>query len=145
MNGSRMKAIKIKGAVRLVTRVFCTCFVMALLFCAARVYSEDLGSDCVASLLNRSIQVNADGTFAIPSVPWFDYSWNVTVPEQNVTISEQNKIILMHFVVQRPEGQAEAVKTEALSLVNLTDPDALAGMTPTEIEALANFVPPSNP
>ncbi len=40
---------------------------MPALQLAAR--AQTIGSNCVATMQNRSVQVNADGTFSIPNIP----------------------------------------------------------------------------
>jgi hypothetical protein len=48
----------------------------------------------------------------------------------------------MHFAVQRPPTDLAGTKAQATSLVNLTDPNALTGMSAAEKAAVANFVIP---
>ena len=53
------------NVVRMFTAVLC----LAMLATVVPSASAQLGSNCTASLLNRTVQVNADGTFAIGNVP----------------------------------------------------------------------------
>jgi hypothetical protein len=46
---------------------------------------------------------------------------------------------LMHFAVQRESTDAAGAAAQAQALVNLTDPNALAGMTPVEKAQVVNF------
>lgn len=61
-------------ALRLAAHRF-PCVLLAVLslvpLCAGRSFGQAsaLGSNCVASIQNRSVQLNADGTFAIPNIP----------------------------------------------------------------------------
>ena len=45
----------------------------------------------------------------------------------------------MHFAVQRDPSDAAGAQTQAQALVNLADPNALAGMTPAEKLQVVNF------
>ena len=60
------------------------------------------------------------------------YAWTVTVqPGQTV--------ILMHFLIQHPNGDLSGTESQAQSLVNLTDPNALVGMSTQEKAEVVNF------
>ncbi len=66
----------------------------------------------------------------------FSYHWNVTVqPGQTV--------ILMHFAVQREPADTAGARAQAESLVNLTDPHALEGMSEAERAQVINFQIPT--
>ena len=60
------------------------------------------------------------------------YRWDVTVPAGKT-------VILMHFGIQRDVTDTNGVQTQAQALVNLTDPDALDGMSATEKSEVVNF------
>ncbi|HEY2945975.1 MAG TPA: hypothetical protein VGN09_26320, partial [Vicinamibacteria bacterium] len=63
-----------------------------------------------------------------------------------VTVPPGGKAILMRFAVRRPAGDIAGAEAAAQSLRNLTDPDALTGLTDEERAAVANFaVPPAQP
>lgn len=62
----------------------------------------------------------------------FTYKWTVTVPANQT-------VILMHFLIQRAPGDVAGATSQAQSLVNLTDPAALAGMTDQEKAEVVNF------
>ena len=64
------------------------------------------------------------------------YRWD------NVSIPAGQTAILMHFGVQRPPSDLTGTKAQAASLVNLTDPNALSGMSAAEKAAVANFIVP---
>ncbi len=64
------------------------------------------------------------------------YRWD------NVSIPAGQTAILMHFAVQRPPSDLTGTKAQAASLVDLTDPNALSGMSAAEKAAVANFVIP---
>jgi hypothetical protein len=48
----------------------------------------------------------------------------------------------MHFGVQRPPSDLAGTKSQAAALVNLTDPNAVSGMSAAQKAAVANFVIP---
>jgi hypothetical protein len=60
------------------------------------------------------------------------YRWNVTIPAGQT-------VILMHFAVQRPIGDTAGAQAQAEALVNLTDSNALVGMSPAERSQVINF------
>jgi hypothetical protein len=60
------------------------------------------------------------------------YIWTVTVPPNQ-------SVILMHFLVQRANRDVIGAESQAQSLVNLTDPNALAGMNAQEKAEVVNF------
>ncbi len=63
------------------------------------------------------------------------YTWNVTVPAGQT-------VILMHFGVQRDVTDDAGAVAQAQALVNLTDPNALTGMSAAEQSEVINFVVP---
>lgn len=66
---------------------------------------------------------------------WYDNTWNLTVaPGQTV--------LLMQFLAQKPHGMTTDATGEAEALVNLQDPDALAGLTEDERAEILNFAVP---
>lgn len=67
-----------------------------------------------------------------------EYQWTVTVPPNG-------KVAIMHFSVVRLPNDTPGVQSQAVSLVNLTDPEALAGMTAAEKAAVKNFIIPAQP
>jgi hypothetical protein len=60
------------------------------------------------------------------------YRWRVTIPAGG-TIS------LMHFAVQRDVADAAGAEAQAQALVNLSDANALAGMSATDKARVVNF------
>jgi hypothetical protein len=67
------------------------------------------------------------------------YGWNVTVPANGT-------VILMHFAVQRGYTDGgTAAGAQAQTLVDLSDPHALDGMSDTERGAVVNFHVPPRP
>jgi hypothetical protein len=60
------------------------------------------------------------------------YRWTVTIPAAG-------SVTLMHFVVQRDATTPMAADAQAQALANLTDPNALAGMTTEEKALVVNF------
>jgi Carboxypeptidase regulatory-like domain/Bacterial TSP3 repeat/Bacterial Ig-like domain (group 2) len=84
----------------------------------------------------------ASSTLAVPTVQFIPGNDNVSYRWDNVTIPAGQTAILMHFAVQRPPTDLVGTKAQATSLVNLTDPNALTGMSAAEKAAVANFVIP---
>ncbi len=60
------------------------------------------------------------------------YRWTVTVPAGE-------SVTLMHFAVQRDPTDTAGAEAQAQALVNLSDPNALAGMTAAERSRVVNF------
>jgi len=60
------------------------------------------------------------------------YRWTVTIPAGA-------SATLMHFVLQRNPTDTAGADAQARALVNLTDPNALAGMTAEEKLRVVNF------
>lgn len=65
------------------------------------------------------------------------YLWN------NVTIAPGQTVIFMHFAVQHDPNDNPGLEAQAAALANLTDPNALFGMTDAEKAAVVNFSIPS--
>jgi hypothetical protein len=63
------------------------------------------------------------------------YSWQASVPAGGT-------VIFMHFAVQRAPTDFMGAETQAIELVNLTDPNALANLSAAERAAIRNFVVP---
>ena len=84
----------------------------------------------------------ASSTLAVPTVQFIPTNDNVFYRWDNITIPAGQTVILMHFAVQRPPSDLTGTKAQAVSLVNLTDPNALTGMSAAEKAAVANFVIP---
>jgi hypothetical protein len=61
------------------------------------------------------------------------YRWD------NITIQPGQTVIFMHFAVQRDPDDLPGVTAQAVALRNLTDPNALTGMTVSEKAAVLNF------
>lgn len=60
------------------------------------------------------------------------YAWTITIPAGGTAT-------LMHFAVQGDPGNLAAAGAKAQSLANLTDPDALAGMSAEDKARVVNF------
>jgi len=65
-----------------------------------------------------------------------EYRWTVTIPPNG-------KVALLHFGVLRDPADAAGAASQAISLVNLTDLDALAGLSAEEKAAIKNFIIPA--
>jgi hypothetical protein len=63
------------------------------------------------------------------------YDWTVTVPANST-------VILMHFALQRAISDAAGAQAAAQALSDLSDPNALAGLTAAEKASIVNFVVP---
>jgi Carboxypeptidase regulatory-like domain/Bacterial TSP3 repeat/Bacterial Ig-like domain (group 2) len=61
------------------------------------------------------------------------YRWD------NITIQPGQTVIFMHFAVQRDPQDVDGVKAQAVNLSNLTDPNALTGMSSSEKAEVLNF------
>jgi hypothetical protein len=81
-------------------------------------------------------------TLAVPALQFIQTNDNIFYRWDNITIAPGQTAILMHFAVQRPPSDLAGTKSQAASLVNLTDPNALTGMSAAEKAAVANFVIP---
>jgi len=81
-------------------------------------------------------------TLAVPAVQFIENNDNIFYRWDNITIPAGQTAVLMHFAVQRPTNDLVGTKSQAASLVNLTDPNALTGMSTAEKAAVANFVIP---
>jgi hypothetical protein len=84
----------------------------------------------------------ASSTLAVPTVQFIPTNDNVFYRWDNITVPAGQTVILMHFGVQRPPSDLTGTKAQAASLVNLTDPNELTGMSAAEKAAVANFVIP---
>jgi hypothetical protein len=65
------------------------------------------------------------------------YQWNT------VTIQPGQTMIFMHFAVQHDPNDNAGLEAQAASLANLSDPNALTGMTDAEKAAVVNFSIPT--
>ena len=79
---------------------------------------------------------------SVPTVQFIPTNDNVFYRWDNITVPAGQTVILMHFAVQRPPSDLTGTKSQAMSLVNLTDPNALTGMSAAEKAAVANFIIP---
>jgi hypothetical protein len=70
-------------------------------------------------------------SFVIGTMP-VSYVWTVTVPA-NQTVT------LMHFLIQWNSQDTNGAAAQASALVNLSDPNALNGISPQEKAQVVNF------
>jgi hypothetical protein len=84
----------------------------------------------------------ASSTLAVPTVQFIQTNDEVFYRWDNISIPAGQTVILMHFGVQRPPSDLVGTKAQAAALVNLTDPNAVSGMTSAEKAAVANFIIP---
>jgi hypothetical protein len=59
-------------------------------------------------------------------------TWRITIPAGQ-------SISLLHFAVQRQPSDTAGAQSQAEALTSLTDPNALAGLTPAELARIVNF------
>jgi hypothetical protein len=83
-----------------------------------------------------------NSTLAVPAVQFIQTNDNIFYRWDNITVPAGQTVVLMHFAVQRPPTDLTGTKSQATRLVNLTDPNALTGMSTAEKAAVANFVIP---
>jgi len=90
---------------------------------------------CVLSdvLQDGKGRVNVTGTHFVDNDNHVLYRWNDLVIPPGLTVS------LMHFAVQRDAADQAGVQAQAEALVNLTDPDALAGLSAADLARILNF------
>jgi hypothetical protein len=69
-------------------------------------------------------------------------NWSWIWSRDQLTLAPGQRVALLRFAVQRPHGQTQEVQTQVEALRGLTDPDALAGLTPAERALILNFVVP---
>jgi hypothetical protein len=81
-------------------------------------------------------------TLARPVTQFIQTNDNVFYRWDNITIPAGQMVIVMHFAVQRAPSDLTGTKAQAGSLVNLSDPHVLDGMSAAEKTAVANFVIP---
>jgi hypothetical protein len=74
-----------------------------------------------------------------PSAVEFQPFVGISFYQYTVTVPAGGEVTLMHFSVQRTPGDLPGVREQAEELVNLTDPNALAGMTAAEKARVINF------
>jgi hypothetical protein len=65
---------------------------------------------------------------------------------QTLTIPANSSVALLHYVILRMPADVGVVTAQATALMSLTDPDALASLTPEDIAMIINFhIPVINP
>ncbi|HKD13908.1 MAG TPA: hypothetical protein VKE71_05110, partial [Candidatus Angelobacter sp.] len=83
----------------------------------------------------NSPSVPVTSTNFAPSNKFLSYRWDITVPAGQTAI-------LMHFGLQHNPADLAGAQSQASALVNLTDPNALTGMSDAEKSAVVNFTVP---
>jgi hypothetical protein len=79
-----------------------------------------------------------------PSIPvtatqFSSNNGNIFYRWDNVTLQPGQTVIFLHFTVQRVDSDLTGAQAEATSLVNLSDPNALTGMSAAEKAEVINF------
>src|SRR3954467_906930 len=59
-----------------------------------------------------------------------------------LTVQPGQTVILMHFALQREKGDTSGMNSAEQAIINLTDPNALFGLTADEKSKVVNFVVP---
>jgi hypothetical protein len=62
--------------------------------------------------------------------------------QYTVTVLPGQRVALLHYTLQRDPTDASGAQSAAEALVNLSDPNALAGLTAAEKAMIVNFVIP---
>jgi hypothetical protein len=101
----------------------------------------DQSGICCDPLLAHVFRGTAS-TLPSPVVQFIQGNDNIFYRWDNITVAPGQTVILMHFAVQRDPADLTGTKSQAAGLVNLTDPNALTGMSAAEKAAVANFVIP---
>jgi hypothetical protein len=75
---------------------------------------------------------------------WEAWQDGVTVFEEwsALPVPADGQLLVMQFLIRRPAGEEAAAQAQAEALMNLTDPEALLGLTAAEKAAIYNFVVP---
>ncbi len=85
----------------------------------------------------------------LPPVPFDDFgfgtgggwlSWSAGFT--SVTVPAHGRVAIVQFVVQLPHGQTAEAASLAAALADLSEPEALTGLTPEDRAAVVNFVLP---
>ena len=64
---------------------------------------------------------------------WYGATWPA------VTVLTGQTVVFMSFVTQAAHGEVELAAARAEALMNLTDPEALVGLSPDDRAAIVNF------
>lgn len=108
---------------------------------------QDTGNTYALTNANNSATLGFVFSGTSPSVPptstnfvngrnFLSYRWDITVPAGQT-------MILMHFGIQHDPADFSGAQNQANALVNLTDPNALTGMSDTEKSEVVNFTVPA--
>ena len=73
-----------------------------------------------------------NGSFESGNSNYFQFGWQTTVPANS-------RVAFLHYIVLRDADQGAAAVSQSESLVNLSDPEALAGLTAEEKALIRNF------
>jgi hypothetical protein len=123
------------------------------------------GAFTVVAKSGPGLEVTAEDAFVVASAPtavaalvfagagrpnppdsfyWDPWQDGISVGEDwsALPVPADGQLLVMQFLVSRPAGGEAAAEAQAAALMNLTDPDALLGLTAAEKAALYNFVVP---
>ncbi len=70
--------------------------------------------------------------------------WTWLVARGRLTLPPYGRAVLVRFTLQRPNGEADAAYAAAATLADLTDPEALLGVSQPERDAIVNFSSPGS-
>ena len=65
--------------------------------------------------------------------------WAVTTTWPDLTLAPGKMVLLVRYMIKRPHGDTADLEAQVQSLADLTDPDALAGLSAAERAAIINF------
>jgi hypothetical protein len=65
---------------------------------------------------------------------------NILAYRYVVTVPPQQRVAILHYTLQRNPNDAAGAQSQAQSLVALTDPRALEGLSAAEKAMIVNFV-----
>jgi hypothetical protein len=66
--------------------------------------------------------------------------WTLFFDNQLLTLAPGERALSVRFAVQRPHGDVAGALDQAVALFDLTDPEALAGLSQADRDAIVNFV-----
>jgi hypothetical protein len=103
--------------------------------------SSQAGEDGVGPVIRPALaHVFANATALVPVAALsFQRLDGTSYYRWTVTIQSGESVTLMHFAVQRDPADLAGAEAQAQALVNMTDPNGLAGMTPAEKALVVNF------
>lgn len=84
----------------------------------------------------------ATGVFHYDTGFYVDGPWTVIYDQGQLTLAPGQKAVVLRFSAQREHGDVAGTLAQAEALADLSDPEALTGLTAAEKAAIVNFVVP---